>query len=65
MLEEVCYGGNLIKHFGQERGAVYTELRGEIFGRERGRAETFERYETAAGRDVRFEGRNGEGVGGG
>lgn len=34
LLEEVCYGEHLIKQLGQERGAVYTELRGEVYGRE-------------------------------
>lgn len=37
---------------------MYTELRGEVFGRERGRAETSERYERA-GRDMRVMGRKG------
>lgn len=54
----MCDGQHLIEQLRQERGAVYTELRGEIFGRERGRAETFKRYERA-GRDVRVMGRKG------
>ena len=34
MLEEVCHGEHFIEQLGQERGAVYTELRGEVLGRQ-------------------------------
>ena len=62
MLEEVCHGGHLVEQPGQERGAVHTELRGEVFGCERSCAEAFERH-ARAGRDVRVA--NGTERGGG
>lgn len=61
MLEEVCYGEHLIERLGQEGGAVYTELRGQVSGRQRSCAEASERYERAGGhvRDS-WKGRKGK-----
>ena len=64
MLEEVCHGGHLVEQPGQERGAVHTELRGEVFGCERSCAEAFERH-ARAGRDVRVANGTERGGGGG
>ena len=62
LLEEVCYGKHLVEQLGQEGGALYPELRGEIFGRKRSRAEASERHERAV-RDGRIMRRKGVGVG--
>ena len=47
---------HLLEQPGQERGAVYTELRREVLRCQRGGAEAFERNE-GAGRDVRINGK--------